>query len=107
MTKYKKPNKFYKSSAWAGVNGVRNQALKRDNYECQMCKAEGRVHIDSVKVEGERKSIQLNVHHIKEIEEFPELALTLSNLVTICLRHHNEVHERYQSTEKKWDDERW
>ena len=99
---------FYASVVWKGKNGLRNQALARDNRECQMCKAEGEVHIDSVKVEGERKSIQLNVHHIKEIEHHPELATSLDNLVTICLRHHNEIHDRYQPSKNKWrDDERW
>lgn len=111
MTEYKteaQKRKFYKSSAWSGVNGLRNQALKRDNYECQMCKAEGRVHVDSTKVEGERKSIELNVHHIKEIEHHPKLALALDNLQTICLRHHNEQHNRFKPYVNKWaQDERW
>ncbi|MDX1769936.1 MAG: HNH endonuclease [Planococcaceae bacterium] len=111
MIEYKseaQKKKFYKSSAWAGVNGLRNQALKRDNYECQQCKAEGKVHADSIKVEGERKSIQLNVHHIKEIEHHPELALELDNLQTICLEHHNKEHDRFQGSTNKWvNDERW
>ena len=75
MAEYKskeQKKKFYKA-AWSGVNGLRNQALKRDNYECKQCKAEGKVHIDSTKVDGERKSIQLNVHHIKEIETKSDL----------------------------------
>ena len=100
--------KFYKSSDWSGVKGLRNQALKRDNYECQQCKAEGKVHIDSTKVVGERKSIELNVHHIKEIETHPELALELDNLQTICLDHHNSEHKRFQGSTNKWlHDERW
>lgn len=100
-------HKFYKSAAWHGKYGVRLKVLERDNYECQLCKREGRVHLDSVKVEGERKSIQLNVHHVKELEHHPELALDMDNLLTICLRHHNELHDRYQPKEKKWEDERW
>ncbi|MDX1700347.1 MAG: HNH endonuclease, partial [Melioribacteraceae bacterium] len=98
MSEYKseaQKKKFYKLAAWSGVNGIRNQALKRDNYECQLCKAEGKVHIDSIKVDGERKSIKLNVHHIKEIETHPELALELDNLQTVCLIHHNREHKRF------------
>lgn len=99
---------FYKSRQWSGVNGLREQALKRDNYECQLCKREGKVHLDSTKIEGERKSIILNVHHIKEIEDHPELALDLNNLMTICLSHHNEQHNRFKPSNNKWkDDERW
>jgi 5-methylcytosine-specific restriction enzyme A len=100
--------KFYKSSQWNGVNGVRKQVLMRDNYECVMCKREGKVHLDSVKVKSERKSIELNVHHIKELEHHPELALELDNLQTVCLRHHNKEHNRFQGSLNKWeDDERW
>lgn len=111
MLEYKseaQKKKFYKAAAWSGANGLRNQALKRDNYECQQCKAEGKVHVDSIKVEGERKSIQLNVHHIKEIETHPQLALDLDNLQTVCLDHHNKEHKRFQGSTNKWiHDERW
>ena len=69
--------KFYKSRLW---RKKRRDILRRDNYECQRCKAEGRVHVDSKKVEGERKVVELNVHHIKELEDRPDLALDLDNL---------------------------
>lgn len=96
---------FYNSRPWRLLRG---QALKRDNYECQQCKAEGYVHVDSQKVEGERKTIELNVHHIQEIEDHPELALRLNNLMTICLRHHNLIHDKgFERKKPKWEDERW
>lgn len=113
MKEYKtkeQKRKFYKSKEWAGKNGVRQQALERDNWECQYCKREGRVHVDSKKVEGERKSIELNVHHIKEIETHPqpEYSLNLDNLITVCLAHHNEIHEKgFQPKKPKWNDEKW
>lgn len=111
MTEYKtleQKRKFYNSAAWAGKYGIRQQALKRDNYECQECKRLGYVHVDSQKVDGEKKSIELNVHHIKEIEDHPELALSLENTITLCLNHHNEMHGRVFGTkEVKWDDEKW
>lgn len=100
--------KFYNSAAWTGVNGLRKQALKRDNYECQQCKREGYVRVDSTKQEGERKTIELNVHHIKEIETHPHLALTLNNLETLCLYHHNVIHNKIFTKRKpKWNDEKW
>lgn len=99
--------KFYNSAAWNGKQGIRQQALRRDNYECQECKKAGRVHGDSVKVDGERKSIQLNVHHIAELEDHPELALKLSNVTTVCLFHHNKTHKRFVRKEPKWQDENW
>ncbi|WP_241747211.1 hypothetical protein [Lysinibacillus sphaericus] len=42
--------KFYKSKEWMDL---RLDALKRDNYECQSCKAAGRYHMAE------------NVHHFK------------------------------------------
>lgn len=106
-------HKFYTSAAWRGVNGIRKQALKRDNFECQMCKREGKLTLDSAKIEGERKDIKLNVHHIKEIETHPQLALKLDNLETLCLFHHNLVHGKIYGRKidgepkRNWDDERW
>jgi 5-methylcytosine-specific restriction enzyme A len=97
--------KFYNSKDW---NTVRKQALMRDNYECQMCKRNGYVHVDSKKVDGERKKIELNVHHVKEIEHHPDLALELDNTMTVCVPCHNLIHEKgFKPKEKEWDDEKW
>ncbi|MFS8189493.1 HNH endonuclease [Rossellomorea marisflavi] len=97
---------FYKSKEW---ESLRRRALERDNHECQECRRQGRVHLDSKKVEGKRKSIELNVHHKYEIEYFPKLALVLDNLETLCLNCHNKVHGKgfKPAKEKKWDDEMW
>lgn len=96
---------FYGTKEWGHV---RQDVLERDNFECQMCKAEGKVHVDSRKVDGKKKPIELNVHHIQELEEHPDLALDMDNLITLCVEHHNEVHERFGGTVNKWaDDERW
>lgn len=69
--------KFYKSREWCRK---RRQILKRDNYECQKCKSEGRYH----KAE--------TVHHISHLRDNPELALVDSNLISLCFECHNEVH---------------
>ncbi|MDX1806550.1 MAG: HNH endonuclease, partial [Paenisporosarcina sp.] len=48
------------------------------------------------------------VHHIKEIETHPELALELDNLQTVCLIHHNREHKRFNVSTNKWKhDEKW
>lgn len=109
MAEYKtkaEKKKFYRSGDW---ESLRQQALDRDNRECQQCKREGRVHVDSIKVEGERKSVELNVHHKYKIEHYPQLALVLDNLETLCLQCHNKMHDRVfgATKKKKWDDEMW
>lgn len=108
MNEYKnkqQKKKFYKSREWASV---RAEALARDNYECQDCKERGRVKVKDERLD---KHKQLDVDHVLEIEEFPELALELENLRTLCIRCHNEKHGRvfeYIRKPSKWDqDERW
>ncbi|EWG08892.1 HNH endonuclease [Cytobacillus firmus] len=89
--------KFYKSKEW---KALRVEALERDNYECQMCKENGKYH----KAEC--------VHHIKEVKPYPHLAMTLSNLKSLCNPCHNKVHDRIgihlQEQGKKFvNEERW
>ena len=87
--------KFYQSKEW---REVRSRILMRDNYECQTCKRKGQV--------GKAE----NVHHIKEVKKFPELALIDSNCECICITCHNEEHDRlekYIRKKKVFNDERW
>lgn len=78
---------FYKSKEWMST---RLDALKRDKNECQHCKAAGRM----------RKSDC--VHHIKHLKDRPDLALKLSNLVSLCNSCHNVQHpEKQLKTRKK------
>lgn len=96
---------FYNSTAW---KELRREALKKDNYECVHCKAEGKVTVDSKKVEGKKKEIVLNVDHKYPIEKYPKLALTLDNLQTLCVYHHNVKEGRiFKRKVSKWEDERW
>ena len=89
-------DKFYNSRTW---RRKRKSILLRDNYECQSCKAKGRV--------GKGES----VHHIKHLREFPLLALTDSNLVTLCFACHNEEHpekvSKSSGVEPFTNEERW
>lgn len=92
--------KFYNSTAW---KAKRQEILNRDNHECVWCATEGKVTTD--------KSKSLEIDHIKELNEYPELALENSNLRTLCKYHHNKRHNRFDGKEKKenkWaNDEFW
>lgn len=77
---------FYKSREW---RTLRAKALRRDHYECVLCRGEGKYHRAE------------NVHHIHEVKRRPELALDITNIECICIRHHNAIHDRYQPMERK------
>lgn len=91
---------FYSSAEW---KLLRQRRLELDRYECLWCKNEGKLttQYDSV----------LEIDHIKELEDYPELALDIENLRTLCKDCHNKRHKRfnYRPSEKKkrWDDEWW
>ncbi|GLO64740.1 MULTISPECIES: HNH endonuclease [Bacteria] len=95
--------KFYRSSEWIAT---RQRILERDNYECQECKRQGRVYTDK---HDPDKHKRLDVDHIKELEDYPELALDDDNLETLCVRCHNKKHNRFKHQYKKpkWNDEWW
>ena len=105
--KYKSPQEkksFYESKEW---RALRKEVLKADKYECQVCKAKGKY---------ERATI---VHHVKHLDEHPELALEryymdehgkkqrqLISVSKDC--HENECHpERLRHTKKPLTKERW
>jgi 5-methylcytosine-specific restriction protein A len=88
-------HKFYKSTEW---KYKRKDILKRDNYECQICKHEGKYSKADC------------VHHIQHIRKVPMLALTDSNLLSICNACHNTEHpEKLIKNVKKGftNEERW
>ncbi|MDG2980898.1 HNH endonuclease [Latilactobacillus curvatus] len=94
---------FYNSQSW---RELRADALERDHYECLWCKADGKV--------TSNQSAVLEVDHIKELEFYPECALDIDNLRTLCKDCHNKRHHRFNykshgpKKENKWkDDERW
>lgn len=95
-----KGDSFYRCKEW---REKRLDILERDNDECQRCKEQG-------KVATEKDGKYLEVHHIKELEEYPELAFEDDNLITVCTACHNYLHDRFGESEKKykfWTEERW
>ena len=76
---------FYKSKRWLRK---RENILRRDKYLCQYCKRYG------------RRREAVTVHHIKHYEEYPELALTDSNLISLCQACHNKCHP--EKGGKRW-----
>ncbi|WP_368900590.1 HNH endonuclease [Oceanobacillus oncorhynchi] len=102
---YEQKRKFYLSKAW---KDIRIAALERDNYECQHCKEQGKVTVDSIKEPGKPKEIKLNVDHKYPIEYYPKLALTLDNLQTLCVYHHNLKEGRiFKKKKNRWADDEW
>lgn len=69
--------KLYNSTRW---KRKRQYILHRDGFLCQECKKYGRNREAKI------------VHHIKEVEDHPELALINSNLVSVCASCHNKIH---------------
>lgn len=87
--------RFYDSATWAQK---RDAILKRDHYECAEC----RRRIEQAKADGrqltarERRIHRADcVHHIKHLEDHPELALDDDNLEAVCNQCHNHLHGRY------------
>ncbi|MCM3730060.1 HNH endonuclease [Fictibacillus nanhaiensis] len=70
-----KSAKFYKSKEWIKLRTV---AFQRDNGLCQDCLEEKKIKPGDV------------VDHIIEIKDNWDLRLDISNLKTLCHRHHNE-----------------
>ena len=88
----KRAKPFYKTKAW---QMAREAALARDGFLCQSCLRDGRLTGANT------------VHHIKPLELFPALALTLENLESICVTCHNKAHpDRFGCVEIKKEPQR-
>ncbi|AAL97118.1 TPA: HNH endonuclease signature motif containing protein [Streptococcus pyogenes] len=82
---------FYHKTEWRKLREI---AIIRDKRECIWCRQNGK-----------RTTTNLEVDHIKEVKDYPELALDLANLRTLCKDCHNRRHGRYQKKKNRWDDE--
>lgn len=70
---------FYKSTKW---KAKRINILKRDNYLCRECIRYG-------KTTG-----ATTVHHVKPLEFNYELRLDSNNLISLCSKCHDKMHDR-------------
>lgn len=71
---------FYHKTAW---RKLRQLALQRDHYICQNClKKENKI------------TRATEVHHIRSIADYPELALDLDNLTSLCWDCHEQTKPR-------------
>lgn len=70
---------FYNTKKW---KDKRLKVLRRDKYICIECKRYGKI------------TEATTVHHIYPYELFPELKLNLNNLISLCEKCHNEMHNR-------------
>lgn len=88
--------KFYQSTRWRYLRAHR---LKHDNFECQLCKAEGKATRARM------------VHHIEHVRDNPMLALDFNNLLSLCNTCHNKEHPEklieYIKNKKFTNEERW
>ena len=78
---------FYKTKRWLRKRSV---ILRRDEYMCRECRRYG-------------KTTQANtVHHIYPLEHYPQYKLTNENLISLCDRCHEAMHNRFTNelTEK-------
>lgn len=67
----------YCSSRW---KRKRAAILRKQNYMCANCKRYGRA----------REAVE--VHHVKHVDEYPELAFADDNLVGLCKSCHLKQH---------------
>lgn len=86
---------FYSLGLW---KDHRYQIMERDHFECQKCKLEKRFTL--VQPNAKRQKDRAYVHHIAELKPFPWLALHHDNLVTLCHKCHEEVHDRTKRWQK-------
>lgn len=95
-------DKFYSWGAWLRR---RDEVLRLDRWECQLCKAKGRYSRASI------------VHHVKHLKDRPDLALSIwdgreRQLLSVCKTCHEAEHPESQRpykpkaeplTEERWD----
>lgn len=91
------------------------QILRRDHFECQEC----RRRIEQAAANGTQLSPHdrqirraEHVHHIKDLEHYPNLKLDDDNLISVCHECHDRIHGRLieeikTNRKKPLTEERW
>lgn len=94
-------DKFYSWRVW---DHRREEVLKMDRYECQLCKARGKYRRATI------------VHHVKHLKDRPDLALSIwdgkeRQLLSVCKgcheKEHPESQRKFLPAEKPVTEERW
>lgn len=103
--------RIYNSARW---QQVRDRILIRDRYECQDCVQRLRKAATiGERLFGEDAKIQraTQVHHIKELRDYPDLAFDEENLISLCTRCHNIRHgrqpKRFMKKKRVLTEEKW
>lgn len=78
--------RFYNTKAW---KQIRLERLARDNYLCRRCKKRNLLIPATM------------VHHIKPLEDYPELALELDNLISLCNDCHEQITNRWAKKKQR------
>lgn len=96
---------LYKTREW---QELREKILSRDHYECQRCNG----HNDLGKpIKTVRLTRANTVHHIQEVRDRPDLMVEESNLISLCHKCHDLVHdrtvERFNKPKPRLTKERW
>ncbi|MCR4622097.1 MAG: HNH endonuclease [Clostridiales bacterium] len=81
---------FYSSAAW---QRLREQVVLRDRGMCVEC-----LRLYELGLIRKPRRAQM-VHHVIPLKDAPELALTESNLVSLCYKHHEEKHPERRARE--------
>lgn len=104
LDKSRQMYKFYKSPEWIRL---KEEVLREQHHECQICKAKGRYTPADT------------VHHIQYVKKHPRLALSKTyiyngkehkNLIAICKSCHNKIHTEKGFNKKNsafLNEERW
>lgn len=102
---------IYNSTRW---QQVRDRVLIRDRYECQDCvKRLQKAAEIGERLFGEDAKIRraTQVHHIKELRDYPNLAFDEENLISLCTRCHNIRHgrqpKRFMKKKRVLTEEKW
>lgn len=80
----KKADPFYLTKAW---KNARLAVLQRDSYLCVDCMA-----AIKRRERGSAPRAATVVHHVKPMKDYPELALDMGNLVSLCAACHAARH---------------
>ena len=73
----------------------REKVLRRDGYLCAECRKYGRRDREGNPVAA------THAHHIRSVEEHPELRYVVSNGVSLCAACHNKLEPRVGIAMKK------